>query len=118
MTQTQAADQPDDVGNQAPCSGPGFGDLRAARAVAAVLLLAGIVLPLWVRSCAVRRRGCGDSPFPTGYQLAWVFVAALLVGSAFILVTRDERTTHAELSGGAVLPDHDALNSPDEEQPA
>jgi len=47
-----------------------------------------------------------------------VFVAALLVGSAFILVTRDERTTHAELTGGAVLPDHDALNSPDEEQPA
>ena len=112
MTQIQAAGPPDDVAKQAPRNGPGFGGLRPARVVAGVLLLAGIVLPLWVRSYARQTPRLWGFPFFYWYQLAWVFIAALLVGSAFALVTRDERIHRAELTGGAVLPDHDALDSP------
>ncbi len=114
MTQIQAAGPPDDLSHQAPGKGPGSGGMRPARVVAGVLLLTGIVLPLWVRSYARETPRLWGFPFFYWYQLAWVFLAALLVGSAFILVTRDERIHRVELTGGAVLPEHDALDSPDD----
>ncbi len=83
--------------------------MRPARIVAGVLLAAGIVLPLVVPSYARRAPELWGFPFFYWYQLAWVFVAAALVGGAFILVRRDERRHRADLTAGAALPDHDAL---------
>jgi len=111
--QLQAGGPPDNVAIPSPARGPGFGGLRPARVLAALLLLAGIVLPLWVRSYARETPRLWGFPFFYWYQLAWVFIAALLVGSAFALVTHDERIHRADLTGGAVLPDDDALDSSD-----
>ena len=118
MAQIQADGPPEKIGIQPPGHGPGFGGLRPARVVAALLLLAGIVLPLWVRSYAREKPTLWGFPFFYWYQLAWVFGAALLVGTAFVLVRRDERIHRTELTGGAVLPEHDALDPLDHEGPA
>jgi hypothetical protein len=101
--------------------GPGFGGVRPARILAGVLLLAGIVLPLWVHSYARETPRLWGFPFFYWYQLIWVFIAAILVGGAFLLVGRDERIHRTELTGGAVLPEHDAIETEqlrDGERPA
>lgn len=92
--------------------------MRPARVLAGLLLLAGIVLPLSVHSYAREKPTLRGFPFFYWCQLAWVFVAALLAGGAFALVGRDERIHRTELTGGAVLPDHDALDPLDDERPA
>jgi len=119
MAQVQPGGPPEDVGLRPRGEGPRFGGLRPARIVAALFLVAGIVLPLWVRSYARETPRLWGFPFFYWYQLVWVFIAAALVGSAFVLVTRDERIHRAELTGGAVLPDSDALDHrSDEGRPA
>jgi Protein of unknown function (DUF3311) len=89
---------------------PGFGGLRPARVLAGVLLLVAIVLPLLVPTYARRDPELWGFPFFYWYQLAWVFIAAILVGSAFVLVRRDERAHRAELTHGRVLGDLDPLD--------
>ena len=49
-------------------------------------------------------------PFFYWYQLVWVFIAAILVGSAFVLVRRDEQAHRAELTHGRVLGPDDPLD--------
>jgi hypothetical protein len=118
VAQLQAGEPHDENGLRAPRRGPGFGGLRPARVIAGILLVAGIVLPLWVPSYARDTPRLWGFPFFYWYQLMWVFIAALLVGSAFLLVRRDERLHRRELTGGATLPDHDALDSTDDGRPA
>ena len=86
---------------------PGLGGLRPARVVAGVLLLIAIVLPLLVPTYARRDPELWGFPFFYWYQLLWVFIAAILVGSAFVLVRRDEQAHRAELTHGRVLGEDD-----------
>jgi hypothetical protein len=111
VTQIQAGGPPEDTGVRDGRRGPGFGGFRPARVIAGVLLVAGIVLPLWVPSYARDTPRLWGFPFFYWYQLIWVFIAALLVGSAFLLVRRDERLHRNELTGGIVLPERDALEA-------
>ena len=89
---------------------PGFGGVRPARVGAGVLLLIAIVLPLLVPTYARRDPQLWGFPFFYWYQLAWVFLAAILVGTAFVLVRRDEQAHRAELTHGRTLGDHDPLD--------
>lgn len=121
MAQLQPGRRPEESGPPGSGGGPGFGGVRPARIVAGLLLVAGIVLPIWVPNYARATPHLWGFPFFYWYQLAWVFVAALLVGGAFVLVGRDERIHRAELTGGAVLPEHDAIETEqlrDGERPA
>ena len=89
---------------------PGLGGVRPARVGAGVLLLLAIVVPLLVPTYSRRDPELWGFPFFYWYQLAWVFLAAILVGSAFLLVRRDEREHRAELTRGRVLGERDPLD--------
>jgi Protein of unknown function (DUF3311) len=89
---------------------PGLGGARPARVLAGVLLLIAIVLPLLVPTYARRGPELWGFPFFYWYQLAWVFIAAILVGCAFLLVRRDELAHRAELTQGRVLGQQDPLD--------
>lgn len=92
-----------------PRHGPGFGGIRPARVLAGLLLAVGIVVPLAVPTYASDGPRLWGFPFFYWYQLAWVFGTAILVGIAFVLLHRDETLHRDELTGGARLPDQDAL---------
>jgi hypothetical protein len=89
---------------------PGLGGVRPPRVAAGVLLLIAIVLPLLVPTYARRDPELWGFPFFYWYQLVWVFIAAILVGSAFVLVRRDEQAHRAELTHGRVLAPDDPLD--------
>ena len=89
---------------------PGSGGVRPARVAAGVLLLLAIALPLLVSTYARRDPQLLGFPFFYWYQLIWVFIAAVLVGSAYRLVRRDERAHRAELTHGRVLGGRDPLD--------
>jgi len=89
---------------------PGLGGARPARVAAGVLLLSAIVVPLIVSTYARRDPQLLGFPFFYWYQLIWVFIAAILVGSAYVLVRRDERAHRAELTQGRVLGARDPLD--------
>ena len=89
---------------------PGLGGVRPARVAAGVLLLLAIVLPLLVPTYARRDPQLLGFPFFYWYQLIWVFIAAILVGSAYVLVRRDERVHRTELTQGRVLGEQDPLD--------
>jgi hypothetical protein len=91
-------------------SQPGLGGARPPRVVAGLLLLVAIVLPLLVPTYARRDPELWGFPFFYWYQLAWVFLAAILVGSAFLLVRRDEQVHRAEMTHGRVLGEQDPLD--------
>jgi hypothetical protein len=111
--ENDVADEEEPMSSQPPNSRlrqPGFGGVRPARVAAGVLLLIGIVVPLMVPTYARRDPELWGFPFFYWYQLAWVFLAAILVGVAFVLVRRDERVHRAELTHGRVLGEQDPLD--------
>jgi hypothetical protein len=69
--------------------------VRPAHWIAGVLLAVAIVVPLWVGHYAKEDPKLWGFPFFYWYQLAWVFIAAGLVGAAYKLVMSEERKRRA-----------------------
>jgi hypothetical protein len=72
------------------------------RVVCAVLLAAPFVALLWVSSYSRLDPTLLGIPFFYWYQLVWVVVSALLTGSAYLLVRREER--HRALPAAPAAP--------------
>lgn len=65
--------------------------LSPTKIVVAVILLAGIVLPLLVGTYAKVEPRLFGFPFFYWYQLLWVFLAAGLVGLSYLLLRRERQ---------------------------
>ncbi|MFP5313142.1 MAG: DUF3311 domain-containing protein [Actinomycetes bacterium] len=67
---------------------------------AGILLAAAIVLPLMPQLYAFDAPRLAGMPFFYWYQLLWVPVSAVLTGSAYWLVTREDRRRRAGARAG------------------
>jgi len=67
---------------------------------AGILLAAAILLPLMPQLYAFDAPRLGGLPFFYWYQLLWVPVSAILTGSAYWLVTKEDRRRRAEARAG------------------
>lgn len=77
------------------------GPARPAPYIAAgVLLAAAILLPLMPQLYSFDAPRLGGLPFFYWYQLAWVPVSAVLTGTAYWLVSREDRRRRAEARAG------------------
>jgi hypothetical protein len=86
-----------------PTTGPGGPDPRwrvtPTKAVVAVILLVGIVLPLLVSTYDKVEPRLFGFPFFYWYQLLWVFLAAGLCGLSFLLLKREANAYRRRLEG-------------------
>ncbi|MDP9887993.1 DUF3311 domain-containing protein [Pseudarthrobacter enclensis] len=67
---------------------------------AGILLAAAILFPLLPQLYAFDAPRLGGMPFFYWYQLAWVPVSAILTGSSYWLVTKEDRRRRAEARAG------------------
>ncbi|MFC4396109.1 MULTISPECIES: DUF3311 domain-containing protein [Micrococcaceae] len=67
---------------------------------AGILLAAAILFPLMPQLYAFDAPRLGGMPFFYWYQLLWVPISAILTGSAYWLVTREDRRRRAEARAG------------------
>ncbi len=71
------------------------------KAVVAIILLAAIVVPLLVGSYARIEPRLFGFPFFYWYQLAWVFLAAGLCATSYVLLNRERAAYQRRRDGGA-----------------
>ncbi|GAB3270885.1 hypothetical protein GCM10027449_06210 [Sinomonas notoginsengisoli] len=69
--------------------------------VAGILLAAAIVLPLVPQLYSFDKPRLGGMPFFYWYQLVWVPISAALSGSAYWLVTKEDRRRREVVRGGS-----------------
>ena len=67
---------------------------------AGILLAAAILFPLMPQLYAFDAPRLGGMPFFYWYQLLWVPISAILTGSAYWLVTKEDRRRRAEARAG------------------
>ncbi|MFF1879902.1 DUF3311 domain-containing protein [Pseudarthrobacter sp. NPDC058196] len=67
---------------------------------AGILLAAAILLPLMPQLYSFDAPRLGGMPFFYWYQLAWVPISAVLTGTAYWLVTKEDRRRRAEARAG------------------
>lgn len=67
---------------------------------AGIMLAAAIIFPLMPQLYSFDAPRLGGMPFFYWYQLLWVPVSAILTGSAYWLVTKEDRRRRAEASPG------------------
>jgi len=67
---------------------------------AGLLLAAAILLPLMPQLYSFDAPRLGGMPFFYWYQLAWVPISAVLTGTAYWLVTKEDRRRRAEARAG------------------
>ena len=67
---------------------------------AGLLLAAAILLPLMPQLSSFDAPRLGGMPFFYWYQLAWVPISAVLTGTAYWLVTKEDRRRRAEARAG------------------
>ncbi|MEE9096221.1 DUF3311 domain-containing protein [Pseudarthrobacter phenanthrenivorans] len=67
---------------------------------AGILLAAAILFPLLPQLYAFDAPRLGGMPFFYWYQLLWVPVSAILTGSSYLLVTKEDRRRRAEARAG------------------
>jgi hypothetical protein len=67
---------------------------------AGILLAAAILLPLMPQLYSFDAPRLGGMPFFYWYQLLWVPISAILTGSAYWLVTKEDRRRRAEARPG------------------
>jgi hypothetical protein len=75
--------------------------LTPTKIIVAVVLLVAIVVPLLVPTYARDEPRLIGFPFFYWYQLAWVFIAAALVGVSFLLLKREREAYERDRTDGA-----------------
>jgi hypothetical protein len=80
--------------------------------VAGVLLAVAILLPLMPQLYSFDAPRWGGMPFFYWYQLVWVPISAALSGTAYWLVTSEDRRRRAAVRGGRPAPDGGPASSP------
>ena len=73
--------------------------VRPAYWIAGVLLAASVVVPLLVSTYAKDEPRLWGFPFFYWYQLLWVFIAAGLLGIAYLVIRKEDRRRRAEVRG-------------------
>lgn len=69
--------------------------------LAGILIAISIVLPLTVPLYARATPALWGIPFFYWYQLLWVFIAAGLLGLAYLLMRKEDRRRRAEVAGAS-----------------
>lgn len=70
--------------------------------LAGILVVIAIVLPLWVPMYATATPALWGFPFFYWYQLLWVFIAAGLLGIAYLIIRKEDKRRRAEVREGQV----------------
>ncbi|MGA0566602.1 DUF3311 domain-containing protein [Rathayibacter sp. KR2-224] len=67
--------------------------------IAGILIALAIIMPLLVPLYAFAEPALWGIPFFYWYQLLWVFIAAGLLGIAYLVIRKEDRRRRAEVRG-------------------
>jgi hypothetical protein len=70
------------------------------RVIAGILVLIPVVALMWVPSYAKPTPRLWGFPFFYWYQLLWLFIGAVCVATAYLVVTRAARSGNDDMSNG------------------